>query len=122
MPTSFDTQASEFIKSIFVENGICVLTGKKVTKLFESDGKKMVALDDGETVSGDMLVISTGINPNINFLAGSGIDCKDGVVVDNRMRTSVPMFGPPVMWPSAVNFFLKGKASAGPSPVPLIRE
>jgi phenylglyoxylate dehydrogenase epsilon subunit len=90
MPTSFDTQASEFIKSIFVENGICVLTGKKVTKLFESDGKKMVALDDGETVSGDMLVISTGINPNINFLAGSGIDCKDGVVVDNRMRTSVP--------------------------------
>jgi phenylglyoxylate dehydrogenase epsilon subunit len=90
MPTSFDTQSSEIIKSIFVENGINILTGKKVTKLFESDGKKMVALDDGETVSGDMLVISTGIRSNIDFLTESGIDCDSGVLVDKRMRTSVP--------------------------------
>jgi phenylglyoxylate dehydrogenase epsilon subunit len=116
MPTSFDPQASELIKTIFVENGISILTGKKVTKLIENSGKKIVVLDDGETVSGDMLVISTGIKPNIDFLAESGIDCKAGVIVDKRMRTSVPNVWAAGDVASCSQFFSQNKSIGGTIP------
>ncbi len=47
-------------------------------------------LDDGSTLAADLLLVCTGVKPNIDFLAGSGIETDIGILVDDRMRTSAP--------------------------------
>ena len=44
--------------------------------------------NEGEVLSAEMVVICTGIRPNVQVAREAGIDTQRGVVVDDRMRTS----------------------------------
>ncbi|MEK9720448.1 MAG: FAD-dependent oxidoreductase, partial [Quisquiliibacterium sp.] len=44
---------------------------------------------DGRTEEFDLVIQATGVMPNIGFLAGSEVKCLQGVLVDERMQTSV---------------------------------
>jgi len=48
-----------------------------------------VRFSDGRTEDYDLLIQATGVRPNIGFLAGSSVKCLVGVLVDERMQTSV---------------------------------
>ena len=38
----------------------------------------------------DLVILATGVHPNIAFLEGTGVHVDQGVLVDDRMRTTVP--------------------------------
>lgn len=116
MPASFDTEASDLIRKVFAEKGITILTGKQVSKVYKSGDQTVLSLTDGDEISGDMLVIAAGIKPNTDFLADSGIDCDRGVVVDDRMRTSVPNVWAAGDVASASDFFSSMKSIGGTIP------
>jgi NAD(P)H-nitrite reductase large subunit len=48
-----------------------------------------VSLDGGQPLQADLVISATGVSPNTAFLAGSGITCDQGVLVDDRMQTNV---------------------------------
>ena len=116
MPASFDTEASDLIRKVFVENGITILTGKQVSKVSKNGDQTVLSLTDGDEIVGDMLVIATGIIPNTDFLSGCGVDCDHGVVVDARMRTSVPNVWAAGDVASASGFFSPTKTIGGTIP------
>ncbi len=47
-------------------------------------------LNSGDELEAETLIVAAGVRPNVDFLAGSGIECAAGVVVDAAMQTSVP--------------------------------
>jgi 3-phenylpropionate/trans-cinnamate dioxygenase ferredoxin reductase subunit len=47
-------------------------------------------LENGETLDCDLALIAVGSEPDTGYLAGSGINREDGVVVDEYCRTNVP--------------------------------
>ena len=49
-----------------------------------------VTLSNGETLPAALVVIATGVRPNIEFLTGSGLDIDQGIKVDEHFATSVP--------------------------------
>lgn len=49
-----------------------------------------VALTDGSTVVGDVVVTGIGIRPAVGWLDGSGLGVDRGVLTDDRCRTNVP--------------------------------
>jgi NAD(P)H-nitrite reductase large subunit len=49
-----------------------------------------VRFSDGRVEAFDLVIQATGVSPNIGFLSGSQIKCLLGVLVDERMQTSVP--------------------------------
>jgi NAD(P)H-nitrite reductase large subunit len=49
-----------------------------------------VKLEAGEELRADAYVAATGIKPAIEWLEGSGVETRWGVVVDDLLRTSVP--------------------------------
>jgi NADPH-dependent 2,4-dienoyl-CoA reductase/sulfur reductase-like enzyme len=49
-----------------------------------------VKLSNGETLDADLVISATGVKPNVAFLKGSGIDCNQGVLADERLQTNVP--------------------------------
>ncbi|NQX12148.1 FAD-dependent oxidoreductase [Microbacteriaceae bacterium VKM Ac-2855] len=58
-----------------------------VVRIVDRDGRvAAVELDDGSTVSTDVVVIATGSLPNVEWLQGSGLDAGGGVAVDGRLR------------------------------------
>lgn len=80
------------IKDWCVEKGINVLTSTRVNEIRQNDGggKPLeVALDNGNSLDADLVICATGVRPNTAFLRDSGIDVRDGIVVDEFMATSV---------------------------------
>ena len=58
---------------------------------FEGDGKlERVVFPDGRSIPADLCVVGIGITPNIELAAEAGLDVHNGVVVDDRGRTSDP--------------------------------
>ncbi len=48
-----------------------------------------VTLSGGRTLQADLVICATGVKPNTGFLSGSGVEIDGGVVVDNRLQSSV---------------------------------
>jgi NAD(P)H-nitrite reductase large subunit len=84
-----DRRAAEGAEAWLRDRGIEVYTGCSVTAI-EGSRKKTVLLSDGQALSANVVILSTGIQANADFLEGSGVRIEQGVVVDAHMRTSVP--------------------------------
>jgi NAD(P)H-nitrite reductase large subunit len=75
------------------------LEAKGVTPVFDSgvdrfevddDGRVTGAVDpDGDFYDGEFVGVAIGLNFNTEWLQDSGIECDDGVVVDEHMQTNV---------------------------------
>lgn len=47
-----------------------------------------VVLANGTEVAADLVIIAIGVSPNIEFLAGTGLDQKNGITIDQTLRTA----------------------------------
>ncbi|MDT3669080.1 MAG: FAD-dependent oxidoreductase [Aromatoleum sp.] len=85
----FDAAASGLIEAAFREAGATVLTGSRVVGLAKSATGATVTLANGDTLAADLLLVATGVKPDVGYLNGSGIAFEQGIVVDDQMRTSI---------------------------------
>jgi NADPH-dependent 2,4-dienoyl-CoA reductase/sulfur reductase-like enzyme len=88
IPRMLDEKAGNLLKQWCIEKGVNVLTSTKITAIKESADSMTVDLDSGDSLPADLVITATGVKSNIAFLEGSGIDTKDGIVVDNHLQTS----------------------------------
>ena len=75
-----------FVQDLHEEHGVEFRLGHTVTEIKE----KEVVLDDGATVPADLVVIGVGVVPNTGLAEQAGLNVDNGVVVDDRLRTSDP--------------------------------
>jgi NAD(P)H-nitrite reductase large subunit len=45
---------------------------------------------DTQTLDADLIILATGVHPNVSFLEGTGAQIDQGVVINDRMQTTVP--------------------------------
>ena len=89
LPRMLDRHGAAAAEAWLRARGVDVYTGCSV-RAIEGSRKKTVALSDGQTLSANLVILSTGIQANVAFLNGSGVHVDKGVVVDTRMQTNVP--------------------------------
>ncbi len=92
VPRMMNETAGNMIKAWCEKKGVRVLTSTKVTKLAAGKDKKdtlTVSLDKGADIPAHLVVVATGVRSNIGFLEGAGLKSDVGIIVDNRMRSSV---------------------------------
>lgn len=91
LPGYFDAKASERIESAFTDHGVKLFLGCKVVAVESDDGGHSctVHMEDGRSLKAGLLLVSTGVKPVTDWLAGSGVTLDRGVMVDETMRTSV---------------------------------
>ncbi len=116
MPTNFDAEASLRIEKVFLANGITILTGRQVSCASKKNGQTVLSFTDGEEISADLVIVAAGIRPNTGFLKGSGINCEQGIVVDERLRTSADNVWAAGDVAAAPGFFSEKKAIGGTIP------
>ena len=85
----FDRVAGDIIAAAFTAKGASILTGQRVVALARSGSTTTVQLEDGRSIEADLLLVATGVRPDLSYLKGSGIAHEDGILVDDHMRTSV---------------------------------
>jgi NAD(P)H-nitrite reductase large subunit len=92
VPRMMDTVAGGMIKKWCEKKGVRVHTSARVVAMrpdMKRAGSVFVKIDSGDELPADLVICAAGVQPNIAFLAGSGIDTDKGVLVDARMQTNV---------------------------------
>jgi phenylglyoxylate dehydrogenase epsilon subunit len=84
----FEPKASAIIERAFTAHGVRMLMGRTLASVARAGARISATLDDGTAVEADLLLVCTGVRPNIGFLEGSGIATDAGILVDDRMRSS----------------------------------
>jgi NADPH-dependent 2,4-dienoyl-CoA reductase/sulfur reductase-like enzyme len=85
-----DANAGGLLQAWCERHGVSVRTGTSVTAI-ETGGETLgVTLDDGSVLPAQLLILAAGVSPNIDFLAGSGIETGRGILVDRCLRSSRP--------------------------------
>ena len=103
LPRMLDAQGASLVGSWLESQGVEVHTGVSVQAIDHGhDGVKTLQLSDGSSTRADVVIVATGIRANIGFLAGSGIETNEGVLVNNRCQTS------------AANVYAAGDVAEGP--------
>jgi NAD(P)H-nitrite reductase large subunit len=87
VPRMMNQTAGGLIKRWCERQGVRVFTGAKATAI--QPGEPLgVVLDNGRTLLADLVIRATGVRPNVDFLADSGIDVDQGVLVTECLQTS----------------------------------
>lgn len=69
--------------------GVTLLTSTSVTSVEAGLSRPLrLALDTGGFLDADLVAAGKGVLPETGWLSGSGLECKYGVLADNRLRTS----------------------------------
>lgn len=89
VPRMMDDKAGGLLKKWCVEKGVNVLTSTKITAISENDSSMNVSLDNGDSLSADLVITAAGVKSNIDFLQGSSITVDEGILVNSRLETNV---------------------------------
>lgn len=83
MLRQFGDKLAVRVMGMHERQGVAILTEATVDRLEATDGRvRAVVLTDGRTLPADLVLVSIGSLPNIEWLAGSGVALGDGVETD----------------------------------------
>ena len=85
----FDQEAGDMIEDILASHGAQIYKDTKIEEIKKSRNRINIALSSGNAVDADIIAITLGVRPSVPFLKGSGVEMKDGVLVDRKMRTNL---------------------------------
>lgn len=89
MPRQLDEPASAILQHIITSSGVAVHTGIQIKEITGEDSVTGFAADHLQQPCG-MVIHSTGIRPNIELVKDTGIRTNRGILVNDRMETSIP--------------------------------
>ncbi|MFX1419246.1 MAG: NAD(P)/FAD-dependent oxidoreductase, partial [Promethearchaeota archaeon] len=126
-PIGFDRKVARIIEKKIIENGIHIYLNDEVVAFQGENGKlSSIILKSGREIHADLVVITIGMIPNIDFLNGSSVKVEKGVFVDSYMQTNIqniyaagdvaqiydPLYNIPILHPTWGNAKRQGKIAA----------
>ena len=80
-------------RDLHAEHGVELHLGAGVESLVGSTAVAGARLTDGTSVEGDLVIVGVGVTPRLELAEAAGLALDNGIVVDDRLRTSVPEIG-----------------------------
>ncbi len=92
MDFAFPREEAEMIEDHIREHHIDLRMATELDRIEAgADGRvRSVVTKDGEEIPCQLVGLTVGVSPNIDFLAGSGIETQRGILVDDFLRTNYP--------------------------------
>jgi NAD(P)H-nitrite reductase large subunit len=88
LPRQLAQPAAEMLR-VHTENlGIRVMCGVQTEGITGDEEARGVCIKDGEEIPAELVVLAAGVRPNSHLARQSGLEVRNGVVVDDHMRTS----------------------------------
>jgi 3-phenylpropionate/trans-cinnamate dioxygenase ferredoxin reductase subunit len=91
MPQLGSQEVSDELAELYREQGIEVLLETELAEL-TGNGKLLTGArtKEGATIEGYLAIVGIGVVPNVELAKEAGAEVDDGIVVDERFRSSLP--------------------------------
>jgi 3-phenylpropionate/trans-cinnamate dioxygenase ferredoxin reductase subunit len=83
-------EVGAMFRDLHAENGVELHMGAGVEAFRGSTVVEQVILADGNTVSGDLVVVGIGVNPRTELAEAADLVIDNGIVADEHLATSAP--------------------------------
>ncbi len=80
---------SAFYQQLHESRGVHIHCGAAATA-FQGDGHVAAVVCGEQAYPADIVIVGIGVVPNVEEAQAAGIECDNGIVVDDRCRTSAP--------------------------------
>jgi NADPH-dependent 2,4-dienoyl-CoA reductase/sulfur reductase-like enzyme len=90
VPRMMTPKAGGMIRDWVESQGVAVHTEAGVERIEARGDALSVTLSSGENIDCDLVIVAAGVSPNIDFLDGSPVATDQGVLVNDRLESSVP--------------------------------
>ena len=85
----FGADVSAFARGLFERHGVAMVFRSGIASIEGAGGRvSAVVLNGGERVACQAVVIGIGVEPDVALARDAGLHVDDGIVVDDRLRTS----------------------------------
>ena len=84
-------EVAQVFADLHSDHGVDLRFGVQVTEITGSEGTvDGVRLSDGTRIDADAVIVGIGIMPNTGLAQAAGLQVDNGILIDERLRTSVP--------------------------------
>lgn len=126
-PIGFDRKISRIFEREFIDRGVDLYFNDEVVKFNGKNGNvESVTLKSSREIPCDLVVVTIGIRPNIEFIKDTNIKVDKGIIVDKHLRTNIPnifaagdvaqirdpLYQKPILHPTWGNAKKQGKIAA----------
>ncbi|MGE5849749.1 MAG: NAD(P)/FAD-dependent oxidoreductase [Candidatus Methylomirabilota bacterium] len=89
LPRMIDETGARMVEEWLRRHGVEIRTGVTLTAIEEAQGRRRLRFREGDDLVADLVIMATGIRPNLEWLNGSRVRVNRGVLVDDHLRSSV---------------------------------
>jgi nitrite reductase (NADH) large subunit len=90
LPRQLDQEGAARLQKIMEDMGFVFHLGETPREVRGEGAVQGIGLEGGREIEGELVVVSTGVRPNLTLAEQLGLRCDKGVVVDDRLQTSDP--------------------------------
>lgn len=90
LPRQLNQRAGDILEDHIRTIGLKLRKSARTKEIIGDELARGVILESGDTVPADLVIIATGVRSNSYLARLTGLDVNKGVIVDNRLQTSVP--------------------------------
>jgi 3-phenylpropionate/trans-cinnamate dioxygenase ferredoxin reductase component len=86
----FPSDLSHYLNDYYREKGVEMLTGDSAASVQQDGNRLTVRTGSGRAIEADGVVAGIGIHPNLDLAKEAGLKIDDGIVVNEKLETSIP--------------------------------
>ncbi len=83
-------EMSHYYHNLHEGRGVQIHTDTAVTSFSGNGTVDQVHCGDGQSFDADLVIVGIGIIPNVELAEAAGLECNNGIVVDEHCRTADP--------------------------------
>jgi NAD(P)H-nitrite reductase large subunit len=84
-----DAESASMVQEKLEAQGVTILFGRAVDRVIRKGERVQVVTNYGESLPADLVIVGKGVRSNVGLVQGTGIELRDGILVDERMRTNL---------------------------------
>ncbi|HZV12757.1 MAG TPA: FAD-dependent oxidoreductase [Candidatus Kapabacteria bacterium] len=86
----FPADMARFLNDFYRTKDVTILAGENVTNAFKRGASYIVQTKSGKEIPTDCIIAGIGIQPDIALATAAGLQCDNGIIVDDYLRTIHP--------------------------------
>jgi nitrite reductase (NADH) large subunit len=87
LPRQLDAEGAAVLQSLLEAQGLQIITGGTIESVQGNEHAHCIWLQDDRTVSGELVIFSTGIRSETTLAQAAGLEVNRGIVVNEQLQT-----------------------------------
>ena len=88
MSRSVCPETSNFFEVIHKKEGVNFFFNTLIEDIHQHNSQKIITVNNDESINADAIIIGIGVNPKIGLAVEAGLDCQNGILVNEFCQTS----------------------------------